>query len=126
MIDNIFFNSIEHFIISGNIVYDLADHLPNFIIFSNFGSLSSNIKVYTSDYSKFNETALIEEVQSIEWHAVFSSDSNPSNMFDSFYSKLSGLVDKYISLKQLSKRDLKFQSNPLITCAIKVSINVKN
>ena len=26
LIDNIFFNSIEHFIISGNIVYDLTDH----------------------------------------------------------------------------------------------------
>ena len=76
--------------------------------------------------SKFNETALIEEVQSFEWHAVLSSDSNPLNMFDLFYSKLSGLVDKYIPLKQLSKRDLKFQSKPWITSAIKVSINVKN
>ena len=93
LIDNIIFNSIEHFIISGNIVYDLTDHLPNFIIFSNFGSLPSSIKIYTRDYSKFNETALIEEVQSIEWHAVLSSDSNPSNMFDLFYSKLSGLAD---------------------------------
>ena len=126
LIDKIFFNSIEHFIISGNIVYDLTDHLPNFIIFSNFGSLPSSIKIYTRDYSKFNETALIEEVQSIEWYAVFSSDSNPSNMFDLFYSKLSGLVDKYIPLKQLSKRDLKFQSKPWITSVIKVSINVKN
>ena len=35
LIDNIFFNSTEHFIISGNIVYDLTDHLPNFTIFSN-------------------------------------------------------------------------------------------
>ena len=32
LIDNIFFNSLEHFTISGNIVYDLTDHLPNFLI----------------------------------------------------------------------------------------------
>ena len=32
LIDNIFLNSIEHFTISGNIVYDLTDHLPNFLI----------------------------------------------------------------------------------------------
>lgn len=35
LIDNIWFNSIEHFTISGNIVYGLTDHLANFIILSN-------------------------------------------------------------------------------------------
>ena len=28
LIDNIFFNSLEHFAISGNIIYNIADHLP--------------------------------------------------------------------------------------------------
>ncbi len=32
LIDSIFINSIKHFVISGNLVYDLTDHLPNFII----------------------------------------------------------------------------------------------
>ena len=31
-VDNIFFNSLEHLTRSGNIVYDLTDHLPNFLI----------------------------------------------------------------------------------------------
>ena len=39
LIDNIFFNSLEHFVISGNIVYDLTDHFPNFLIFDKFSSL---------------------------------------------------------------------------------------
>ena len=50
LIDNIFFNSIEHFIISGNIVYDLTDHLPKFIVFDKFSSLPLNIKVHKRDY----------------------------------------------------------------------------
>ena len=54
LIDNIFLNSIEHFTISGNIVYDLTDHLANFIILSSLSSLPSNIKVYKRDYSNFN------------------------------------------------------------------------
>ena len=36
LIDNIFFNSLEHFTISGNIIYDLTDHLPNFLIINKF------------------------------------------------------------------------------------------
>ena len=35
LIDNIFFNSLEHFTISGNLAYDITDHLPNFLIFIN-------------------------------------------------------------------------------------------
>ena len=34
LIDNIFFNSLEHFVISGNLCYDLTDHLSNFLIVS--------------------------------------------------------------------------------------------
>ena len=33
LIDNIFLNSLsEYFMISGNIIYDLTDHLSNFLI----------------------------------------------------------------------------------------------
>ena len=66
------------------------------------------------------------EMQSIDWHSIFTSDSNPSDMFCSFYSTISEKVDKHIPLKQLSKKELKFQSKPWITQGIKVSIQVKN
>jgi exonuclease III len=59
LIDNIFFNSVEHFTISGNVVYDLTDHLSNFIIFHKFSSLPSSINVYKRDYSKFDEIVLL-------------------------------------------------------------------
>ena len=51
LIDNIFFNSVEHFVISGNLVYDLTDHLPNFVIFNKFSSLPPGVKIYKRDYS---------------------------------------------------------------------------
>ena len=52
LIDNIFFNSIEHFTISGNIVYDLSDNFPNFLIFNKFSSPPSNFKIFKRVYSK--------------------------------------------------------------------------
>lgn len=64
-------------------------------------------------------------MQSIDWHSIFTSDSNPSDMFCSFYSTISEKVDNFIALKQLSKKELKFQSKPWITQGIKVSIQVK-
>ena len=47
-------------------------------------------------------------------------------MFDSFYSTTSEIIDKHIPVKQLSKNELKFQSKPWISPAMKVSIHVKN
>ena len=70
LIDN-FFNSLEHFTISGNIIYDITDHLPNFLIFDKFSSLHNNVKLYKRDYSNFNPQDMINEFQSINWQNVF-------------------------------------------------------
>ena len=51
---------------------------------------------------------------------------DPSSLFNSFYDKISQVIDKHIPIKQLSKKELKFQSKPWITPAIRVSISVKN
>ena len=42
LIDNIFFNSFDHLLISGNIVYDLTDHLPNFLIINKYSCSPKN------------------------------------------------------------------------------------
>ena len=108
LIDNIFFNSIEHFTISGNLVYDLTDHLPNFIIFNKFSLISPKTKIHKRDFSNLDKSALINEYKLIDWHTVFSPDDDPSNMFDHFYSKISEITDKHIPIKQLSRKELKF------------------
>ena len=36
LIDNIFFNSSEHLLIFGNLVYDLTKHRPSFVILNEF------------------------------------------------------------------------------------------
>ena len=49
------------------LVYDLSDHLPNFLIFNKFSSLPSNVKIFKRDYSKFDQQAFISEIQLIDW-----------------------------------------------------------
>ena len=47
-------------------------------------------------------------------------------MFNSFYTRISDIIDIHIPIKQLSKRELKMKSKPWITTALRVSINIKN
>jgi len=38
LIHNIFFNSLEHFTISGNVIYDISDHFPNFHLYQTMST----------------------------------------------------------------------------------------
>jgi hypothetical protein len=108
LIDNIFFNSVTHHMISGNIIYDLTDHLPNFIIINKFSTLPGNIVIYKRDYCKLDESLLINDIQNIPWNLDDTNSSEVNLMFDDFYSKLSATIDKHAPLKQLSKKYIKY------------------
>ena len=113
---------------SGNIVHDLTDHFPNFLIINKFSHLPSKTKIYKRDYSHFNDSALVDEIRFIDWSTVLSDSYNydVNTLFNSFYLKLSNIVDKHVPLKMLQKKEIKFMSKPWITPAIKVSIDRKN
>ena len=66
LIDNIFFNSLDHLTLSGNVIYDLTDHLPNFLIIKKFTSLPNKVRFYKKGYSNFDESALIQDIHSAQ------------------------------------------------------------
>ena len=106
-------------------MHDLTDHLPNFIIFNKFSTLPCNVKIFKRDYSEFDQQALVSDIQLIDWETVFGSTVSACNMFKSFYSKISSIIDKHIPVKQLSRRELKLKSKPRISKALRKSIQIK-
>ena len=112
--DNIFFNSIEHITISGNVVYDLSDYLPNFIILNRFSDLSSNTKLYRRDYSNFNQSVFLDGVRSVDLQSVVECDSDHSRMFDSIYLTPRQILDRHFPTRQLSKSEQKLYSKPWV------------
>ena len=125
LIDNIFFKALEHYSVSGNIVHNLTDHFPNFLIINKFSHLPSKTKIYKRDYSHFNDSALVDEIRFIDWSTVLSDSHDVNALFNSFYLKLSNIVDKHVPLKMMQKKEIKFMSKPWITPAIKISIDRK-
>ena len=47
-------------------------------------------------------------------------------MFNTFYNKISSIIDKHIPDKQLSKKECRFLSKPWITMGLRKSIYTKN
>ena len=93
--DNIFFNSIVLHTISGNIIYELTDHLPNFLVINKFSTLPKNFKITKRDYSHYNEQKPPEDIQRVDWESELSANGhgNVSTQFDVFYSKVSNMID---------------------------------
>jgi hypothetical protein len=114
LIDNIFLNSIKYHTIRDNILSDISDHLPNFLIINQLNALPKNFKIYKRDYSNLDETALIDEIQSVNWETIFPHDCDVNIMFDRFYFTIAGIIDMQACpcLRSLAKNKLSFILNP--------------
>lgn len=125
LIDNIFFNSLDYKTFSGNIVHDLTDHLPNFLIIDSF-NLSTKASIFRRDYSKLNTQKLVKEYQEIDWHEKFSDLKDVNDIYATFLTVSTNIINKFVPLRKLSRREVKFSVKPWITTALRKSINTKN
>ena len=128
LIDNIFFNSLEHYAISGNIVCGITDHLPNFLIITKLSNPPKNFKMYKRDYSGLDNEMLISEVSKVNWEEVLASESgvlDVNTIFQNFYLCISNLVNKHAPLRKLTRKEIKSLSKPWVTPGIQTSIRLK-
>ena len=100
LIDNIFLNSFNHFTISGNLLYDISDHLPNFLILNSTNSYKCKEKQYKRDFSKLNYQTVFNEFQGIDWVEEFYGKDNINQVFDTIYCKVNGVINKRAPLIQ--------------------------
>ena len=126
LIDNIFFNSIKYHTVSGNILTDISDHLPNFLIIDKLNALPKHFIMYQRDYSNLDEIALIDKVSFVNRETICTSNNDVNEIFQRFYSTITQIIDKHAPVKKLSKKQIKFKSKPWITKGIKIFISTKN
>jgi hypothetical protein len=110
---DIFFNSIEHDIISGNLLCDISDHLPNFLIINELPCFTSKRVIYKRDYSNVDGERLLAEVRGIHWEEAFANDQDIDSVFESFHTKIAQVIDKHVPLIRLSTRRIKITSKAL-------------
>ena len=79
------------------------------LLLKKFTSLPNNVKIYKRDYSNFDESALIQDIHSVDLKGVLHAKPDPNVMFDSFYTSISDIIDVHIPLIQLSIRWTKNQ-----------------
>ena len=125
LIDNIFSNSLNPMDgISGNLTLAISDHLAQFLIIpSHTNKQVHNFEVYKRNTKNFDRENFVLDLLEIKWKDVIQiRRKDPNFSFHEFETKLFSIIDKYMPLRKLSKKEIKQQSKPWITAGIRNSI----
>ena len=82
----------------------------------------NNQKLFKRE-KNFDKESLVTEVINIDWKSVLKIEKgNPNLTFENYNKKMKEVINTYLPLKELSKKDLKIQAKPWITNGIRSSI----
>ena len=104
LIDNIFTDSSNFQISSGNLTYHISDHLPQFSIFKNM-NINSNLKhnKFKRNWSSFDQEKFILDFFEINLKDKLNlNERNIDLSFDNFYKIINNLLDTHIPLKKIN------------------------
>ena len=113
LIDNIFSTASDTLNFSGNICFSISDHLPQFCIFRPKSTNSRDDVVFKHNWSLFDHEKFALDFQEIDWVSAFDECGLDSNRcFNTFISKMGGLLDQHLPIIKLTKRQRKTQLKP--------------
>ena len=87
------------------------------LIINKLSTLPKNYKFFKRDYSKLDSEALISEVGNVNWSEVLGSESGATDvntLFQSFYDRITEIINKYAPIRKLSRKEIKSLSKPWV------------
>ena len=128
VIDNIFTSEIQPDMLSGNLTVPISDHLPSFFIIprDNQNHIPKKHNIYTRKTKDFDKVSFIGEYVNINWSTILETNMNDVNLsLQIFLNKINELLDKYMPLRKLTKKEYKRRFKPWISDLIFVKIEKK-
>ena len=130
LIDNIFFNSLDYHSYSGNILFELSDHLTQFLILEGFVKERSldDIKLFKRDFKNFNNREFDEVViNGHNWEEIcMIRIGDASASFKSFHDTVNFHLDEMAPAHEATKKEIKLKLKPWITPEILAKCNERD
>ena len=117
LIDNIFFNSLDYHSTSGNLLYELSDHLTQFLILEGFLKERGLPEKKLFRRGPLNEREYEETViNGVNWNEVCMLQyGNASASFKSFYDTHIYHLDEMSPLHEVTLNEFRLMTKPWIT-----------
>ena len=123
LIDNIFCNNLSDDTISGNVQLTLSEHFCQFASVNREKIAVKIINMYSRDYTQFSSKNFIDDVSIQNWN--YDLD-DPSQLFNDFFWKLEGCVNRHAPIKKLKPSEIKLKGKSWITPDLSRIIKTKN
>ena len=114
LIDNIFINSIEKNITSGNILDKITDHMPNFISVNNYIIKNKKIIKKIRNFKNFDEKEYQKDLNSINIKSLLNGN-NIDEIYDHFHKEFLNITNKHAPHKYLTHKEIKWHVKPWLT-----------
>ena len=126
VIDNIFSNISHTDTKSGNILTQIADHFPQFLIIKHAGIKHNKISHYKYDYSNFDEQQLISDFDKLDFSYLNNDQIDVDNKFNKFLDDLNDLTCKHVPFKKLTRKEVNFKHKPWINNRIQKMMHIRD
>lgn len=124
LFDHIYSNTTIQNTVSGIALIDISDHLPVFCI---SGISANRVKktIYLRDYSHFDETKYVDDMNSINWTGMFSNHENLQEMTTECINTITQIINKHAPKRKASLSKLKQLTKPWLSKGLIKSIKTK-
>ena len=126
VIDNIYTNATNANITSGNIVMQISDHFPQFLILKNTPVSHNKLESFKYDYSSFKEDKFLDDFNQIDFTYLENCDLDVNNIFDRFLQDLNTLTNKHAPIKRRSREEMKLKDKPWINNRIQKMMRIRD
>ena len=123
LIDNIFSTISEQRSFSGNLLYSISDHLPQFYLICGPSQKPKAERLYRQDWKNFNQDNFILNFLDIDWADKLYNITNVDQAFKTFYDLIQNLIAQHVPTVVVTKRQQKTSTKPWITPGIIKSIS---
>ena len=106
LIDNIFTNTVNESLVSGNLTFSISDHLTQFLIYPELTINNKEIKKtkYKRYHKKLSTSKSKEDLENLNWTKILKTRKcNIDTSLENLLQVINTLLDRNASLKQLTK-----------------------
>ena len=115
IIDNIFSNNVESDTVGGDILSQITDHFPQFLIVKNMAMDYRKVALFQRDYPKFSEERFLDDFKKLSWEDLYDENLSTNYKFDKVFDRVNHTVQEHVPLKTVNTQQLKIRSKPWVT-----------
>ena len=99
---------------SGNILCQISDHFPQFIIVEKCSINYKSCSFAKRDHSHFNEDDFVDDYSSLDLSMLRNDNASVDNKFNTFYENLSSLINKHAPVRKMTRKEGNLHAKPWI------------